>query len=180
MDRPVVVCEKETPKGVQSANTQLRSIDRRLLRSRCNLTGSINLVLWSLRLQRCRGVSSFGRLAFGGGALEGWRVGLYLSHCLAVVDLLSAVWTFVVFELGHCVFVTLELPGQVSSNTLDPLAATSRTGCYVQFGHRHIALWDDTKNSSYVLLLLRQAFIVVRALSIRFDHPVTHIKSCWL
>lgn len=53
MDRGIAEPEKETPKGVQRAINRRRSIDRRLLRSRCHrLIGPIKVVaLRSLRLQ---------------------------------------------------------------------------------------------------------------------------------
>src|SRR5882724_5882366 len=96
-------------------------------------------------LRGCRSSGSFGALAFRWGALKGWRVRLYLSHRLAVVYLLPAIWTLVVLQVRNRVCFPLEDASPIAANLSYFRSTTRRADFDVKLCLHHIALLDDTR-----------------------------------
>src|SRR3989442_6747822 len=84
-------------------------------------------------------VRTSGGPAFLMHTCEGRRMRLDLSHCIAVVDLLTAGWTRVVFQVGHSISLTLVDPSPATANSFDPFAAAGRTRLDLERCHLSLA-----------------------------------------
>lgn len=58
---------------------------------------------------------------------ESWRVSLNFLHGLAIVDFLTACWTFIKLQARHRIGLTLEVAGPIPLDSLYFGAATTRT-----------------------------------------------------